>query len=210
MLGPVQTNCYFVYREREDGQPGTPADPIPCILFDPADRGAHIYEELTKRGFRIELILLTHAHFDHISGANELIERSGAPLYCWEEEKNLCCDTDANLSADYNAPVVIHPDKFLTDNAEIEAAGMKCTLIGTPGHTEGSCCYYFKEVSLLISGDTLFEGSVGRTDFPTGSMSRLVRSIHERLIDLPDNTIVLPGHGGATTIGDEKQFNSYF
>lgn len=209
-LGPVETNCYFVYREK-DAEEGTTSDgPIPCILFDPADMGRLLYEKLTERNLKIELILLTHGHFDHMSGAEELRELSGAPIWCWEKEEDVLQNPEDNLSYDFiRKSITIKPDKLLKDNETIEAANLKCRLIGTPGHTVGSCCFSFDDDKILISGDTLFEGSVGRTDFPGGSSSMLVQSVKERLFDLADDTVVYPGHGGITTIGDEKKYNPF-
>ena len=211
LLGMVQTNCYFVYKEDgKDHNPGTDIEsPTPCIFFDPADRGSFIYDELTKRGFSVEAIYLTHAHFDHIGGVEELKRLTGAKVYAYEMEKRLCNDTEYNLSANYGLNLTVDPDEYLPDGAECRAAGLSFKLIATPGHTEGSSCYYFAEDGILISGDTLFEGSVGRTDFPGGSMSTLVRSCREKLLTLPDETTVYPGHGGTTTIGYEKMYNAF-
>ena len=211
LLGMVQTNCYFVYKE--DGREHKPGvkydDPTPVVFFDPADVGDRIYEALTDRGFKVDAIYLTHAHFDHIGGVKELSELSGAKVYAYEEEKKLCEDVEYNLSANYGLNLTVKPDAFLKDGALCEAAGLKFKLLATPGHTPGSCCFYFEDDKILISGDTLFEGSVGRTDFPGGSMSTLVRSCHEKLLVLPEDVVVYPGHGGLTTIGDEKKYNSF-
>ena len=103
----------------------------------------------------------------------------------------------------------VSADVYVKDGDEITIAGMDFRVIATPGHTAGGCCYYFKEVGFLLSGDTLFAESVGRTDFPTGSMSELVRSIKEKLFLLPDDTKVYPGHGESTTIGHEKEYNPF-
>lgn len=213
-LGMVQTNCYFVYKE--DGRDHSAKesyanenDLTPVVFFDPADMGDRIYDELKRHGFKVDSIYLTHAHFDHIGGVNKLKELSKAPLFAYKKEKRLCEDIQYNLSANYGLNLTVKPDEFLSDGAECESAGLKFKLIATPGHTEGSCCYYFEDAKILISGDTLFEGSVGRTDFPGGSMSALVRSCHEKLFTLPDDTVVYPGHGPSTTIGYEKMYNSF-
>lgn len=199
MLGVCQTNCYFIYKE------GTQD----VIFVDPADRGGYIYETLQQHGFNVAGILLTHGHFDHIWGSKELCELSGAKIYAYEGEKEVCEDTGANVSAQCGRPYTVVADEYLKDGAEITIAGITCKLIATPGHTKGSCCYYFEEDGILISGDTLFQDSVGRTDLPTGSMSKLVRSVKEKLFCLPDDVKVYPGHGESTTIGYEKEFNAF-
>lgn len=199
MLGICQTNCYFVYQEGEKD----------VIFFDPADKGDYIYEALKEKGFQVAGILLTHGHFDHIWGTNKLRELSGAPIYAYEEEKVLCEDAAVNVSEQVGRPYTVIPDRYLKDNEEITIAGMTCRLLATPGHTVGSCCYYFAEEGILIAGDTLFQDSVGRTDLATGSMGALVRSVKEKLFVLPEETKVYPGHGEATTIGHEKKYNPF-
>jgi len=167
------------------------------------------YEALKTRGFAVEKILLTHGHFDHIGGAEELRKLSGAEIVAYEKEKDVCENVDNNLSIDYGRGYTIIPDKYLEDLEVIEAASLKCQLIATPGHTIGGCCYYFEEGHILMCGDTLFQESVGRSDFPTGSMSVLVRSIRERLMPLPEDTVCYPGHGDITTIGHERDYNPF-
>ena len=179
------------------------------IFFDPADKGDYIYETLKEKNLNVKGILLTHGHFDHIWGCNRLRELSGAPIYAYEEEKVLCEDAVTNVSEQVGRPYTVIPDRYLKDGEEITIAGMTCRLIATPGPTVGSCCYYFEEAGILIAGDTLFEGSVGRTDLATGSMGTLVRSIKDKLFTLPDDTKVYPGHGDTTTIGYEKQNNPF-
>ena len=199
VIGSVQTNCYFVYREGSGD----------VIFFDPADKGDYIYETLKEKGLHVKGILLTHAHFDHIWGCNRLHELSGAPIYAYEEEKVLCEDAVTNVSEQVGRPCTVFPDRYLKDGEEISIADITCRLIATPGHTVGSCCYYFEEAGMLIAGDTLFQESVGRTDLATGSMGALVRSIRDKLFVLPDDTKVYPGHGDITTIGYEKQYNPF-
>lgn len=198
-LGSVATNCYFVYNEGCGD----------VLLFDPADQGEHIYKALADRGFHVKAILLTHAHFDHIWGCNRLIELSGAPLYAYEEEKVLCENPRANVSEQAGRACTVSPDTYLKDGETITVADITCKVIATPGHTMGSCCYYFEEAGFLISGDTLFEESVGRSDLPTGSGGTLVRSVKEKLFVLPDEVKVYPGHGDTTTIGHEKKYNPF-
>lgn len=199
VLGICQTNCYFIYKEGSSE----------VIFIDPADRGDYIYETLKEKGFRVAGILLTHGHFDHIWGSKKLRELSGGKIYAYEGEKEVCEDAGKNVSEQAGRSYTVEPDVYLKDNEEVTIAGMTCRLIATPGHTGGGCCYYFEEAGMLISGDTLFQESVGRTDFPTGSMSTLIRSIKERLFVLPDNVKVYPGHGDTTEIGLEKKYNPF-
>lgn len=199
VLGVCQTNCYFLYRE----------DSKECIFVDPADQGANIYKAMSKNGFKIAAVLLTHGHFDHIWGTKELCELSGAKLYALDAEKEVLQDARINVSSQVGRAYTTDADVYLKDGEEMTIADMTFQVIATPGHTAGGCCYYFKEAGFLVSGDTLFQDSVGRTDFPTGSMGTLVRSIKEKLFVLPDETKVYPGHGDNTTIGHEKVYNPF-
>lgn len=199
VLGVCQTNCYFLYRE----------DSKECIFVDPADQGANIYKAMTKNGFHIAAVLLTHGHFDHIWGTKELCELSGAKLYALDAEKEVLQDARKNVSSQVGRAYTTDADIYLKDGQEVTIADMTFQVIATPGHTAGGCCYYFKEAGFLVSGDTLFQDSVGRTDFPTGSMGTLVRSIKEKLFVLPEETKVYPGHGDNTTIGHEKRYNPF-
>lgn len=200
VMGVCQTNCYFLYREGSKE----------VIFIDPADKGAQIYSALERNGFQVAGILLTHGHFDHIWGCKELRDLSGAKVYAWEAEEALLNDAGKNVSEGVGRPYTMEADTYVRDGETLIIAGMTCKVIGTPGHTAGSCCYYFEESGFLLSGDTLFQESVGRTDFPTGSMGNLVRSVKEKLFVLPEETKVYPGHGESTTIGYEKQYNPFF
>lgn len=208
VLGVCQTNCYFLYREGG----------AECIVVDPADQGVNIFRALQKNGFRVAGILLTHGHFDHIWGLDELRDAANAAsdedaepvkAYAYEAERVLLQDADKNVSRQAGRPCMTYADVYVKDGQELTIAGMTCKVIATPGHTAGGCCYYFEEAGFLLSGDTLFAESVGRTDFPTGSMSTLVRSVREKLFVLPDDTKVYPGHGESTTIGHEKEYNPF-
>ncbi|MCI8924134.1 MAG: MBL fold metallo-hydrolase [Lachnospiraceae bacterium] len=199
VMGMCQTNCYFVYEEGKDR----------VLLFDPADKGSYIYSALKDKGFTVGAILLTHGHFDHIWGVEEIRELSGAKVYAYEKEKELCEDASLNVSKGAGRACVVKADQYVKDGGEITEAGITCRLLATPGHTSGSCCYYFEADKILISGDTLFQESVGRTDLPTGSMGTLVRSVKDKLFPLPDEVKVYPGHGEATTIGHEKKYNPF-
>lgn len=209
VLGVCSTNCYFLYR----------AGASEAIVVDPADYGDKIASALERNGFQVAGILITHGHFDHIWGCDELKElanataeadgRDAVKVYACEAEKDLLKSVKKNVSASMGRPYSLEADVYVKDGDEINLAGMTCKVIETPGHTEGGCCYYFEEAGILVSGDTLFQESVGRTDLPTGSMSTLVRSIKEKLFTLPEDTVVYPGHGDSTTIACEKKYNPF-
>ena len=199
VLSMCQTNCYFLYRE----------DAKECILIDPADQGQQIYNALSKNGFTIQAILLTHGHFDHIWGANEVRSLAGVKMYAYEQEKELLNSEKLNVSKGAGRPYTVEADVYLKDGETLTVADMTCKCIATPGHTAGSCCYYFEDAGILVSGDTLFQESVGRTDLPTGNMRTLMNSVKQKLFVLPDETKVYPGHGESTTIGYEKKHNPF-
>jgi len=199
MLGVCQTNCYFVYREGSSK----------VIFIDPADYGDQIFQAMKNNGFEVAAILLTHGHFDHIWGCSRLRQLTSAPVYAYEGEEEVLLSSDLNVSAGAGRACTVKANTLLKDGEEVTIEGMTFKLIATPGHTQGSCCYYFEEANMLISGDTLFEESVGRTDLPTGSMSTLVRSVKDKLFVLPDDVVVYPGHGDSTTIGHEKKYNPF-
>jgi len=209
ILGIYQTNCYFVYREDSDQ----------VLVFDPADHGEKIEEALRQHGLHTSAIFLTHGHFDHISGCEELKAAADAyagehgensvKIYAGEAEKKFLLDTKNNLSKAMGSPITVIADVYLKDGEELDLDGIRIQVLATPGHTAGGISYYFPEGGFLICGDTLFQESVGRTDFPTGSMSTLVHSVKEKLFTLPEETVVYPGHGDSTTIGHEKKYNPF-
>ena len=199
VLGMIRTNCYLLIRE----------DTGETLIVDPADRADRIEAKLTEEHLTPCGVLLTHGHFDHIWGVEGLKKCSGARVYAYEGEKELCESDSLNVSRDVGRPCTVTPDVLLKDGQKVEIAGMQFQVIATPGHTKGSCCYYFEEAGVLLSGDTLFQDSVGRTDLPTGSMSALVRSVREKLMVLPDDVTVYPGHGECTSIGHERKYNAF-
>jgi glyoxylase-like metal-dependent hydrolase (beta-lactamase superfamily II) len=204
VLGVAQTNCYYLKKEGGDE----------VIVCDPPDRGDYIYEKLKGQGLRVAGILLTHGHFDHILGVAKLCEACKAAgdevkVYACAAEKEVCEDAVKNVSQMLGSPCTVVADEYLQDGEERTLAGLTFRLIATPGHTVGSACYYFPAEKLLLSGDTLFRESVGRDDLPTGDGRMLMRSIRERLFTLPDETLVYPGHGEASDIGHEKQYNPF-
>lgn len=197
VLGAVQTNCYIIYDQ----------DTKEAIIVDPAKKG--IYDSLTKSGFTVAGIILTHGHFDHIMGIHELTEMSGAKVYVLAAEDALCRNADLNASSQIRRPYTIEPDVLLNDGDEINIAGIDLKVIATPGHTKGSCCYYIPAKKWLISGDTLFCGSIGRSDLPTGNEAEIMKSVNMLVNTLDEDVEVYPGHGDFTNIGYERKYNPF-
>jgi glyoxylase-like metal-dependent hydrolase (beta-lactamase superfamily II) len=200
VLSVCATNCYFVYHEGQSE----------CIVIDPADRGDYIYEALKSKGFKVTHILITHGHFDHIWGCSKLRSLTSAPVYALDLEQDVMESAVLNSSEAAGRACTVKVNNYVKDMDVLELNGFKIQVLATPGHTHGSCCYYFIDDNVLISGDTLFAESVGRTDLPTGSMSELIHSIETKLAALPDDTSVYPGHGDQTTIGHEKDYNPFW
>ena len=200
VLGMVQTNTWFVIHE------GTKE----LILIDPADDAERIIKKIEADGLKLQAILLTHGHFDHIGAVDDLRAHfKGVPCYAGENEEEVLENGSYNLSASWAANLTVRADRLLRDKETLTLAGFKIKVIETPGHTKGGVCYYLPEEGVLFSGDTLFRTSVGRTDFPGGSMSQIVRSVQYLTENLPGDTVVYPGHQETTTIAYEKRFNPY-
>ena len=201
VLGPVMTNCYLL---TDSSAPGR------ALVIDPAYDGAAIASQLERSGLKPEGVLLTHCHFDHMEGLDELIARTGAPLLCPAKDAAGLTDPFYNgslLLFRYPVTVSAHPARLLHEGDEILFGDEKLTVLETPGHTAGSVCYLARD--LLFSGDTLFAGGYGRTDLPGGDDAALGASL-ARILALPDRK-VFPGHGEATTIANEKRrFGRYF
>ena len=204
VLGPVQTNVYFIINDATKE----------CVIADPADSPEVIIRLIKENGLIPAAVILTHGHYDHIAGIAGFLEglkdEVKLPIYAAETEKRLLSDVELNHSLmSYGRGITVDADVFLKDGEEFEAAGIRFRCIHTPGHTEGSCCYIIEDMKALISGDTLFEGSIGRTDLPTGSMSVMRQTLTDKIMPLEDDITVYPGHGGITTIGDEKRWNPF-
>ena len=199
IVGSVSTNCYLL-KNKETGE---------MLIIDPGDCADRIEQKILEMQGRPAAILLTHGHFDHILAAEELKNKYSIPIYACEKEEKTLQDPGINLTAYHMHGYTLNADVYLTDLQVVELAGFSVQMIETPGHTVGSCCYYLKDEGVLFSGDTVFCGSVGRTDFPEGSTSAIVNSLHRLLEALPDETEVYPGHDVSTTIGYEKRYNPF-
>lgn len=198
-LGALDTNCWIVA--------ATPASPV--IVIDPADDAEVLLGSVAGRS--VSSVVLTHGHFDHLGAARALVEQSGAPLLVHRLDAYRVTSAEGTGGAMFGFPEhhAPSPDRLLEDGDSVTAAdGLGLTVLHTPGHTEGSICLFSE--GHLFSGDTLFAGSVGRTDFPGGDGSALLQSIAAKLAPLQDETVVHPGHGPDTTIGRERRVNPFF
>ena len=199
IVGSVSTNCYLL-KNKETGE---------MLIIDPGDNAGKIEQKILEMQGKPIAILLTHGHFDHILAADEIRKKYNVPIYADQKEEKTLQDARINLTAYQGNGYTLKADVYLTDLQVEELAGFSVQMIETPGHTVGSCCYYLKDEDVLFSGDTVFCGSVGRTDFPGSSSAAIVNSLHRLLDALPDETEVYPGHDVSTTIGYEKRYNPF-
>jgi hydroxyacylglutathione hydrolase len=199
-VGALQCNC-SILGDEASGE---------AIVVDPGDDIPRIMALLAKHNLTVKQILITHAHIDHIAGAAKLKKLTGAPILYNQRDLPLVKLMDVQAGwLGMTTPEVLPPDDTLEDGRVIAIAGLVGNILHTPGHTQGSVCLHLPAENLLLAGDTLFAGSVGRTDLPGGDGPMLIRSIHDKLLPLPDETIVVPGHGERTTIGVERQSNPF-
>jgi len=199
-VGPLACNCTLLGDE----------DTHEAIVIDPGDEIGRIHRRLNELGLTLKQILVTHAHIDHVGGALKLKRLTGAPIFLNENDLPLLKMMEMQAGwLGIATPDTAPPDETLADGLVVGLARYPAQVLHTPGHTQGSVCLHFAPLKLLIAGDTLFAGSIGRTDLPGGNFDQILDSIHSRLLVLPDETQVLPGHGPATTIGEERRSNPF-
>lgn len=200
-LGPLQTNAYIIYNKEGS-----------CLIVDPGEEKNKIRRFIQRKKLQPKAILLTHAHFDHIGAADAIREEYKIPLYLHQAEKKWLSNPALNGSASFEEiqPVVVNPaDQLFTKSGKCSIGEFTFYVYETPGHSPGGVSFYFQEDGFVVVGDTLFEGGIGRTDLKGGQETQLLKSIRQTLLHLPEDTYVLPGHEGITTIGQEIKHNPF-
>ncbi|MBR1445146.1 MAG: MBL fold metallo-hydrolase [Firmicutes bacterium] len=192
-------NCYIISDEKSGD----------TVIFDPGCEAEKVMQYIDGENLNVKAILLTHGHYDHITACKELKEKYNVPVIAHEYEKEVVGSKGYNLSSRFMDPMTLSVDRSLKDNDEYEVGDMKIKVIHTPGHTPGGCCYYFVNEKVLISGDTLFQYSIGRTDFPGGDTVAMMESLKKLFTQLDGDVVVYPGHGEKTTIEFERRNNPY-
>lgn len=200
VVGPLAVNCYIIADEHARE----------AIVIDPGGDAQKISDALRQHRLRVTQIVNTHAHFDHCGAIDDIRREWGAPFAIHSAEKDMLAsaNTTARMFGLDMAPVK-PPDRWLEEGDMVTAANVHLQVIHTPGHSPGGICLYDAQNKILFSGDTLFHGSIGRTDFPGCSLSDLLTSIKTKLLTLPGDTTVYPGHGVATSIGEENLLNPF-
>ncbi|MCR5273427.1 MAG: MBL fold metallo-hydrolase [Lachnospiraceae bacterium] len=200
IVGPIMTNCYFAINEETNE----------ALVIDPGAAGQALCEKLEEEHITPVAVLLTHGHFDHADNAEMVADHFGIKIYVHEAERETMANPMINLSGTMGrTPAAYRGDVWVKDNETLELAGFKIKVLFTPGHTPGGCCFYLEDEKAVFVGDTLFNDSVGRTDFPGGSEATLLRSIKNKLMTLDDSVSVFPGHNETTTIGAERMYNPF-
>lgn len=199
-VGPLQCNCSVIGDEASRE----------AIVIDPGDDIEDVLSLVRKHNLQVKQIAVTHAHIDHVGGAMKLRAATGAPILLNQNDYALLKMLDVQAAwIGVPTPGKVEIDRSIGQADSIKAGSLEANVIHTPGHTEGSICLYFPAEKKLIAGDTLFAGSIGRTDLPGGSYEKIIRSLHNQVLALPDETIVIPGHGASTTIGAEREANPF-
>jgi hydroxyacylglutathione hydrolase len=199
-VGPLQCNCSVLGDEQTRE----------AMVIDPGDQIEGILEILRQEKLVLKQIVITHAHIDHVGGAMKLKAATGAPILMNQNDYALLKMLDMQAAwVGMRPPGEVHVDEAIGQGRVLKIGEIPASVIHTPGHTEGSICVYIPEEKKLIAGDTLFAGSIGRTDLPGGSMEKIMRSLHTQVLALPDETEVTPGHGPITTIGEERETNPF-
>ena len=199
-VGPLQCNCSIIGDETSRE----------AMVVDPGDDISDVLAIIKKHNLTVKQIVITHAHIDHVGGAMKLRAATGAPILLNHNDYTLLKMLD--LQADWvgmQSPGKVEIDHSLNEQDTVKAGALIANVMHTPGHTEGSICLYFPAEKKLIAGDTLFAGSIGRTDLPGGSFQKIMRSLHDKVLSLPDETAVVPGHGPLTSIGAEREANPF-
>ncbi len=201
VLGPFMTNTYIVYNEKT----------MEGLVIDPSFTPQHYINAIIESKIDLQSIFLTHAHVDHMAGMNALRAKfPKAELYMSRGDADYLRDPQKNLSYQFVDHVLVDdPEHWVKGGDHIKTCGLDFTVIDTPGHTPGGISFYEEKEGIVFTGDSLFQGSIGRTDFPGGSMTQLVEGIRQNLFCLPDDTVVLSGHGNPTSIGVEKKTNPF-
>jgi hydroxyacylglutathione hydrolase len=199
-VGPLQCNCSVVGDEQTRE----------AMVIDPGDDIAQVLAIVQRHRLTVKQIVITHAHIDHIGGAAKLKRATGAPVLLNANDQALLKMLDVQATwVGMRPPEITMIDAGLNAGDKLQAGSLLADVLHTPGHTEGSVCLYFAAEKKLIAGDTLFAGSIGRTDLPGGSFKKIMESLHGPVLALPDETVVVPGHGPLTTIGDERENNPF-
>ncbi len=199
-VGPLQCNCTLLGDE----------EAAEAIVIDPGDEVDRIYRRISDLGLKLKQILITHAHIDHVGGAVKLKRLTGAPILLNENDLPLLKMMEQQAAwLGVPTPEVTAPDASLANGLRVGLERYPALVLHTPGHTQGSVCLHFEPLNMVIAGDTLFAGSIGRTDLPGGNSRQIIDSIESQLMLLSDETKVLPGHGPATTIGTERNSNPF-